>query len=143
MGKIKSDRQNKMILPEAFLTRRHWRTNRRCRFVKDKSIVIGWGGGISPCYALSHNYNYFAIDGKQKQISRYTLGNVKDKSLADIGMSEDYVRFRSEVNAYCSPSCPDCDLRGTCDLRERNEGRWGLNPSCADCLWSQDIIRCP
>jgi tungsten cofactor oxidoreducase radical SAM maturase len=125
------------------LPRMHWGANRRCRFVKDKSIVVGWDGGISPCYALSHNYNYFAIDGKQKQVSRYMLGNVKDESLADIWMSEEYARFRSEVNAYYFPSCPDCDLRETCDLRERNEGCWGWNPSCADCLWSQDIIRCP
>ena len=32
------------------------------------------------------------------------------------------------------PSCPDCDLRDTCDLRKLNEGCWGWNPSCADCL---------
>lgn len=125
------------------LPRMHWGAERRCRFVQDRAIVVGWDGGVSPCYALSHNYSYYAIDGCHKQVSRYDLGNVNQHSLADIWMSEDYTRFRSEVMGYHFPSCPDCDLRETCDLRKINEGCWGWNPSCADCLWSQDIIRCP
>ncbi len=125
------------------LPRMHWGAERRCRFVKDRAIVVGWDGGVSPCYALSHNYSYFAIDGSKKQVSRYMLGNVNEQSLAEIWMSEEYVRFRSEVRGFHFPSCPDCDLRDTCDLRQRNEGCWGWNPSCADCLWAQDIVRCP
>lgn len=125
------------------LPRMHWGAERRCRFVQDRAMVVGWDGGISPCYALSHNYSYFTIDGRQKQVSRYLLGNVNEQSLAEIWTSEDYVRYRSEVRAFHFPSCPDCDLRESCDLRQRNEGCWGWNPSCADCLWAQDIIRCP
>lgn len=125
------------------LPRMHWGAERRCRFVQDRSMVMGWDGGAAPCYALSHNYSYYAIDGRQKQVSRYILGNVEKTSLADIWMSEDYVRFRSDVRSFHFPSCPNCDLRETCDLRGRNEGCWGWNPSCADCLWAQDIVRCP
>ena len=125
------------------LPRMHWGAERRCRFVHDRSIVVGWDGGISPCYALSHNYSYYAIDGVQKQVSRLLFGNVNENRLAEAWMGEDYVRFRSEVRLFHFPSCPDCDLRETCDLRQRNEGCWGWNPSCADCLWAQDIIRCP
>jgi tungsten cofactor oxidoreducase radical SAM maturase len=125
------------------LPRMHWGADRRCRFVQDQSMVIGWDGGISPCYALSHNYRYFAIDGREKQVSRYVFGNVNEHSLADIWMSEDYVRFRSQVKAFHFPSCPNCDLRDNCDLRNQNKGCWGWNPSCADCLWAQDIVRCP
>ncbi len=125
------------------LPRMHWGAERRCRFVQDRAIVVGWDGGVSPCYALSHNYTYYAVDGRQKQVTRYVLGNVNERSLAEIWMSEEYVRFRSEVRGFHFPSCPDCDLRDTCDLRERNEGCWGWNPSCADCLWAQDIVRCP
>jgi len=125
------------------LPRMHWGAERRCRFVQDKSIVVGWDGGISPCYAFSHNYSYFAIDGCKKQVSRYLLGNVNEQSLSEIWMAEDYVRFRGEVRGFHFPSCPNCDLRESCDLRERNEGCWGWNPSCADCLWAQDIVRCP
>ena len=125
------------------LPRMHWGAERRCRFVQDRAVVVGWDGGVSPCYALSHSYRYYAVDGKEKQVSRYTLGNVGDQPLSEIWMSEDYVRFRSEVREFRFPSCPDCDLRASCDLRERNEGCWGWSPSCADCLWAQDIVRCP
>jgi len=125
------------------LPRMHWGAERRCRFVQDRAMVVGWNGGVSPCYALSHNYSYFTVDGRRKQVSRYVLGNVGGQSLSDIWMSEEYVRFRSEVRGFHFPSCPDCDLRESCDFRERNEGCWGWTPSCADCLWAQDIIRCP
>jgi tungsten cofactor oxidoreducase radical SAM maturase len=125
------------------LPRMYWGAERRCRFVNDHAIVIGWDGGVSPCYALSHNYSYYAIDDRKKRVSRYILGNANEQSLAEIWTLEDYVRFRSEVKDFHFPSCPNCDLRETCDLRERNEGCWGWNPSCADCLWAQDIIRCP
>jgi tungsten cofactor oxidoreducase radical SAM maturase len=125
------------------LPRMHWGAERRCRFVQDRSIVVGWDGGVSPCYALSHNYSYYAIDGRKKQVTRYVLGNVSEQALADVWMSEDYTRFRSDVRGFHFPSCPNCDLREGCDLRERNEGCWGWNPSCADCLWAQDIVRCP
>jgi Fe-coproporphyrin III synthase len=123
--------------------RMHWGSARRCRFVGDHGIVVGYDGSAVPCYPLSHSYSYFTIDGRKKNVSRYSFGSVHQQSLAEIWMSEEYVRFRSDVKAFHFPSCPDCDLRDTCDLREQNEGCWGWNPSCADCLWAQDIIRCP
>jgi len=51
--------------------------------------------------------------------------------------------LHGEVRGLHFPSCPDCDLCETCDLRDKNEGCWGWKPSCADCLWAQDIVRCP
>jgi tungsten cofactor oxidoreducase radical SAM maturase len=125
------------------LPRMHWGAERRCRFVQDRAAVVGWDGSVSPCYALSHNYRYYAVDGREKRVSRYVLGNLAQQPLAEIWMSEEYVRFRSEVREFRFPSCPDCDLRDTCDLRGDNEACWGCNPSCADCLWAQDIVRCP
>jgi tungsten cofactor oxidoreducase radical SAM maturase len=125
------------------LPRMHWGAERRCKFVHDHSAVVGWDGAVSPCYALSHSYEYYAIDGIKKTVSRYPLGDVNQQLLSDIWMSEDYVRFRSEVRSFRFPSCPNCDLRDSCDLRQQNEGCWGWNPSCADCLWAQDIVRCP
>ncbi len=125
------------------LPRMHWGANRRCKFVHDHAAVVGWDGGVTPCYALAHNYSYYAIDGKSKAVSRYLLGNIHKQDLVDIWMSEEYVRFRSEVKAFHFPSCPDCDLRETCDMRDQNQACWGWTPSCADCLWAQDIVRCP
>ena len=125
------------------LPRMHWGAEPRCRFVGDRAAVIGWDGSVVPCYALAHDYSYLTIDGHRKQVTRYVLGNIAEQSLLDIWTSEAYCRFRSEVRDFRFPSCPDCDLRDSCDLRDRNEGCWGWNPSCADCLWAQDIIRCP
>ena len=125
------------------MPRMHWGAERRCRFIKDRAMVVCWDGSVSPCYALSHKYSYLAIDGRKKDVEQYILGNVVQNNLADIWMSEDYVRFRSEVRMFHFPSCPDCDLRSHCEMRGHNEGCWGWNPSCADCLWAQDIIRCP
>ena len=125
------------------LPRMHWGAERKCKFVQDHAMVVGWDGGVAPCYALSHNYSYYTIDGIKKQVERYVLGNVNDQSLAEIWQNENYVQFRSEVKVYHFPSCPNCDLRESCDLRKQNEGCWGWNPSCADCLLAQGIIRCP
>jgi tungsten cofactor oxidoreducase radical SAM maturase len=125
------------------LPRMHWGAARRCKFVSDHAVVVSWDGGVSPCYALSHNYSYFTIDGVKKEVDRYILGNVNSDQLVDIWTSEEYTFFRSQVKAFNFPSCPDCDLRDTCELRTQNLGCWGCNPSCADCLWAQDIIRCP
>ncbi len=125
------------------LPRMHWGAEQHCRFVNDYAVVVGWDGGVSPCYALSHSYRYYTIDGVEKQVNRHTFGNVNETPLADIWMSEDYVHYRSEVRAFHFPSCADCDLRETCDLRAQNDACWGYNPSCADCLWAQDIVRCP
>jgi tungsten cofactor oxidoreducase radical SAM maturase len=125
------------------LPRMHWGAEQRCRFVCDRSAVVTPDGGVTPCYALSHDYSYLTIDGRRKQVARYTLGNLTEQSLLEIWTSEDYCGFRREVQEFHFPSCPDCDLRAGCDLREKNEGCWGWSPSCGDCLWAQDIIRCP
>jgi tungsten cofactor oxidoreducase radical SAM maturase len=125
------------------LPRMHWGAEQRCRFVQDRSAVVTWDGGMAPCYALSHSYSYLTIDGQRKRVTRYTLGEITRQTLLEIWSSEDYCRFRREVQDFHFPSCPDCDLRASCDLRKKNEGCWGWNPSCADCLWAQDIIRCP
>jgi tungsten cofactor oxidoreducase radical SAM maturase len=125
------------------LPRMHWGAEQRCRFVGDRAAVVGWDGQVAPCYPLSHTYSYFTIDGRRKHVARYDLGDIGQESLLDIWTSEDYCHFRSEVRDFHFPSCPDCDLRESCDLREQNQGCWGWNPSCADCLWAQDIVRCP
>ncbi len=61
---------------------------------------------MTPCYALSHNYSYLTIDGRRKQVARYTLGNVTQQSLLEIWTSEDYCRFRREVQDFHFPVVP-------------------------------------
>ncbi len=129
-----------MLWGIAKLPRMKWGAWRRCRFVEDRAMVIGWDGGVSPCYALMHSYPYY-IYGRRKEVSRYVLGKVPERPLADIWTSDEYVSFRAKVREMRFPSCVDCGL--ACTYAEDNEDCWGNVPSCADCLWAQDIVRCP
>ena len=124
----------------AKMPRMKWGAWRRCRFVEDRAMVVGWDGGVSPCYALMHSYPYY-IYGRRKEVSRYMLGNVPERTLADIWTSDEYVSFRAKVRDMRFPSCVDCGL--ACTYAEDNEDCWGNVPSCADCLWAQDMVRCP
>ncbi len=122
------------------IPRSRWGAEQRCRFVEENKLVVGWDGTVSPCYALMHSYPYL-IFGDEKKVSRYELGNVNNETLADIWTSEEYVLFRAKVRRFDFPSCVDCGAN--CDYRQRNEDCVGNEISCADCLWAQDIIRCP
>ncbi|MTI55879.1 MAG: tungsten cofactor oxidoreductase radical SAM maturase [Geosporobacter ferrireducens] len=119
------------------------RTERSCKFVKDKSLSINYQGNISPCYALMHTYQCY-IYGRKKQMYPCYLGNVNEKSLLDIWMDSGYVNFRRVVDENLFPSCTDCKSQDGCNYTESNEmDCWGNSPSCAECLWSRRIIACP
>ncbi|MBN1147971.1 MAG: tungsten cofactor oxidoreductase radical SAM maturase [Anaerolineales bacterium] len=122
------------------LPRMKWGAVRRCRFISEPSLVIGWDGDVSPCYALLHTCPYY-IYGRRKEVTRYTLGSVKEQSLAEIWTSEEYVLFRAKVRDFRFPSCVDCGI--DCTYAQENSDCWGNDPSCADCLWAQDILQCP
>jgi len=120
--------------------RMYWGAERHCRFVDNRSLVIGWDGGVSPCYALMHSYKYH-IFGRCKHVSRYTIGNVCGKELSELWTSEEYVRFRDKVHRFAFPSCVECGI--DCGYTNTNQDCWGSDPSCADCLYAQGIIKCP
>jgi tungsten cofactor oxidoreducase radical SAM maturase len=120
--------------------RMYWGANQYCRSVGDRSLVIGWDGGISPCHALMHSYSYY-IFGRYKYVSRYTIGNVRERKLLELWTCEEYVKFRNKVRAFAFPSCVDCGIN--CGYTSINQDCWGADPSCADCLYAQGIIRCP
>jgi tungsten cofactor oxidoreducase radical SAM maturase len=122
------------------LPRMKWGSAQKCSFVDRSALVIGWDGGVSPCYALMHSYTYY-IYGRRKEVSRYVLGTVGERSLADIWTSEEYVSFRANVHDFRFPSCVDCGM--DCTYAQENSDCWGNNPSCADCLWAQGILHCP
>jgi len=120
--------------------RMSWGAERYCHFVGNRSVAIGWDGGVSPCYALMHSYPYYVFD-RLKNVSRYTFGNVRDKKLLEIWTCEDYVKFRNKVRIFEFPSCVDCGI--SCGYSSFNGDCWGADPSCADCLYAQGIVRCP
>lgn len=124
----------------AKLPRMKWGAERKCAFIQDPSLTIGWDGGVSPCSALMHSYPYY-LYGRRKEVSRYVLGNVNERSLAVIWMDEEYIGFRAKVHDFRFPSCVDCGMN--CTYAEENTDCFGNEPSCADCLWAQGILHCP
>lgn len=124
------------------LPRIYWGSSRRCGFVGDDAAVIRWDGAVSPCYALMYDYPYY-LDNRRKEVRAHLFGNLQNQTLYEIWNSPEYLRFRYRVRHNLFPSCMDCSAAKTCDYTERNEDCWGNVPSCADCLWSQGIVRCP
>ncbi|MGQ9585736.1 MAG: SPASM domain-containing protein [Anaerolineae bacterium] len=66
-----------LVWGTARLPRVKWGAHRYCRFVGTRSLVVGWDGGVSPCYALMHSYPYY-IYGRRKEVTRYVLGKVPE-----------------------------------------------------------------
>lgn len=119
------------------------RTERKCNFVEDKSMVITWEGNVSPCYAGMHHY-YCYVYGRKKEMFPYHFGNVMEKSLKDIWVTDDYLIFRQQVLEFHFPSCTDCKYLEGCSMVDDNKlDCWGNSPTCADCLWSRGLIMCP
>lgn len=122
------------------LPKMKWGADRKCSFINEPSLTIGWDGGVSPCSALMHSYSYH-LYGRTKNVSRYVVGNVNERSLADIWTSEEYITFRARVHDFRFPSCVDCGM--DCTYAQENSDCFGNDPSCADCLWAQGIFHCP
>lgn len=124
------------------LPRMYWGSSRRCGFVEDSAAVIRWDGAVAPCYALLYAYDYY-LDNRKKEVSAHHFGTIDQESLAEIWNKPEYVKFRYRVRNFNFPSCMDCSTNKSCDYTDANEDCWGNAPSCADCLWSQGIVRCP
>ncbi|SFR11225.1 tungsten cofactor oxidoreductase radical SAM maturase [Desulfoscipio geothermicus] len=119
------------------------RTERYCKFVEDKAMVVNHMGFVSPCYALMHSYNCY-IYGRIKEMYPFYLGNVTEKKLDQIWTEPIYINFRRAVNNFHFPSCTDCKFLDGCSYVDNNDGDcWGNSPSCAECLWSRQLIACP
>ena len=119
------------------------RTYRNCKFISDKSLCITWEGEVAPCYPLMHSHNCYIYDRK-KQVRSHSFGNVNERALADIWCNPEYIRFRLTLENDNYPSCTDCrSLEGCSYVDDNDSDCWGNSPSCADCLWSREMIICP
>ena len=119
------------------------RTERDCKFIKDKTMCINIRGDVSPCYALMHAYTCYIYE-REKQMYPCYLGNVNDRPLREIWQKRGYINFRETVEDYKFPSCTDCKGLDGCNYTEDNAmDCWGNSPSCAECLWARRIIACP
>jgi len=119
-----------------------WGADQSCDFVSKEACTITQSGDVSPCYALMHSYDYF-IFGRQKSVDAHYFGNLHESSLDEIWKTPEYIKFRDRVRNFSFPSCEDCELKDKCTYAEENQDCWGNDPSCADCLWAQGIVRCP
>ncbi len=118
-------------------------TDRYCDFIEKNALVIRWDGAIAPCYRLLHSAEEY-VEGRRKEIKACSFGNVRDQQLLEIWNNRDYAWFRYLVHNSIYPSCIDCTLKEGCEFIKSTESDcWGNEHTCADCLWSRGIIRCP
>lgn len=119
------------------------KSERECAFITDVTTYITAGGDICPCYRFSHPYEEYVF-GRKKQVSKHSFGNLKEQSLLDIWNDVEYKRFRYQIHCNFYPSCMDCDLVEGCEYAtETKEDCYGVQPTCADCLWARKFVMCP
>ena len=116
------------------------RTERRCKFVEDKAMVVNWQGKVNPCYAMMHTYDCY-IYGRKKTFYQHSFGNINTDRLKNIWTDPDYAYFRQQVKEFRFPSCTDCSAAGCSP--DNHTDCWGNSLSCSDCLWSRGLIVCP
>lgn len=112
-----------------------------CRFIRERCTFIRWDGKVSPCMGLLHSYTTY-LQGYERNIESYTVGDICSNSLKDIWDSEEYRQFRERVDSFDFSPCFSC---GGCINSESNkEDCFGNTfPTCGGCLWAQGIIQCP
>jgi len=119
------------------------KTERRCAFIENDAAYITATGDVVPCYRFSHDGTEYVF-GRKKEISRHSFGSIDRQTLAEIWDSRSYTEFRRKVLYNLYPSCIDCDLVDGCDIiNTSHEDCFGINPSCADCLWCRKLVLCP
>ncbi len=119
------------------------KTERKCNFIDKKALIVRWDGEVAPCYRFLHTAKEFVV-GREKTIYAHTFGSIKREHLLDIWNKRDYKWFRFIVDNAIYPSCIDCNFNESCDfVKDTSLDCWGNEPSCADCLWSRNIIICP
>ncbi|KNZ43392.1 hypothetical protein AKG39_01460 [Acetobacterium bakii] len=119
------------------------KTERHCAFIDNGYIYIDVNGDVMSCYRLANTYDEYVF-GSKKKVQKYSFGNLKEKSLKEIIEGQEYQNFRATVYNNQYPSCVDCDLKGGCSLVEDTKYDCYFNtPSCAECLWARNFIRCP
>ncbi len=119
------------------------KTERKCNFVDNKSLVVRWDGKIAPCYRFLHTAREYVL-GREKTIYAHTFGDINTETLYDIWNKRDYKWFRFTVDNSMYPSCLDCSFNEMCSfVKDTEVDCWGGSPSCADCLWSRNIVICP
>ncbi len=112
-----------------------------CPFVRRGEAAVSWDGKVSPCIALMHSYKCYVL-GREKEIRRYTVGDIATETMDVIWKRDEYRSFRERVIEFDFSPCVGC---GGCELSEKNDEDCVGNPfpTCGDCLWAKGVILCP
>lgn len=112
-----------------------------CRFIKDRCTFIRWDGKIAPCMGLLHTHRTY-LNGLERTVAAYTLGDVGSGDIHGIWNSDEYARFREKIRGFLFSPCHIC---GGCSFLEKNQEDCCGNtfPTCGGCLWAQGVIQCP
>jgi len=113
----------------------------RCPFIEGGAGAVGWDGSLSPCLPLLHSHVSFLMQNERFS-RRWTIGNVTERSLAELWYTPEHVAFRERVQAFDFSPCTRC---GGCEFAEKNEEDCFANvfPTCGGCLWAQGVVQCP
>jgi MoaA/NifB/PqqE/SkfB family radical SAM enzyme len=114
----------------------------RCPFIEGGAGAVGWDGSLSPCLPLLHSHVSFPLVERERFSRRWTIGNVTQRSLAELWHAPEHVAFRERVQTFDFSPCTRC---GGCELMEKNEEDCFANafPTCGGCLWAQGVVQCP
>lgn len=112
-----------------------------CNFIEGGTMSVGWNGDVSPCWPLMHTHVSY-LHGKPRVNHRHAVGNVRERSLADLWLDPEYVAYRQRIQDFAFAPCTFC---GGCELAEANLADCLGNeaPACGGCLWAQGVIQCP
>lgn len=108
------------------------------------TLFVTASGDVVPCpeLAYTHAAIYFRFP---RMHYRFTLGNIKERSLMDIWHEKETELFRGKFVAFDFPDCLHiCDDPDRCYHRDQPHGDcfWNGTP-CGECLWARGIIVCP
>lgn len=114
---------------------------RRCPFVEAGSTSVSWTGAVTACQPLLHTHAEYLRD-RRREVTRYVVGELAKRSLAELWSDPEYVDFRKRVQLFNFAPCISC---GGCAMSDGNEEDCEdyTFPRCGACLWSQGLIRCP
>lgn len=112
-----------------------------CNFVESGTMSINWQGEVAPCWPLMHTHDTF-LHNKPHRNYKHIIGNVHERSLADIWMDKNYLAYRERLHNFVFAPCTFC---GGCELSEENREDCFNNPApvCGVCMWAQGVIQCP
>ena len=112
-----------------------------CRFAQEGYAAVRWDGEVSPCLPLLHDHPEY-VQGRRKEVTHYSLGNIGQRPLSEIWGSPEFVAFRAKQRQFPYSPCTTC---GGCQWFARNREDCSGNtfPVCGGCLWAQGFVQCP